>query len=342
MTAGARAPRSQRGLVWHGGRWGSFQWTRCSIRATPQPYGFRGAGRRVIARAGDGVWIAPHRAPASHGPGHQRSARATCRRGGGSTTRRAGSVAAGPRRPTHASACSGWERRARVFGVSLDGSGARAFTPLSGLPSDLVLSVLARAEGTRWERRAVLAFLPADFSRRSRSGAGAGRRVGYSRAGVAGHRRHAMDRHRRAVLLLRTPGVDGQFVRPREAPGNATSQATGAGAGPRRHSRLRCAVRCRRRLRPARRRVARSVAGGGPGGRWATSRSSPPMRAPSGSAGRSGCSRSTATPGDRAPCVPGAIFLTRSPASCSMARGLDCHARRRRTRAARRGDGLIP
>lgn len=217
VIAGARAP--DRSEVWLGTAGGGLlQVDPLFNRATPQPYGLAVSGAGAIARAADGVWIAP--APR---PGESRLA----------ITFAARDLQAwrwlddDARRGFGGGRATALDARERVlwmgttrglFRVSLDGSGARAFTPLSGLPSDLVLSVLSRAEGTWVGTARGLAFLPAD-SADARGLALVPDAVSDIPVRALLATGDTLWIGTEAGLLLRTPGVDGQFVRPREAPG---------------------------------------------------------------------------------------------------------------------------
>lgn len=217
VISGARAP--DRSEVWLGTAGGGlFQVDPAFNRATPQPYGLAGTGAGAILRAADGVWIGP--APR---PGDARVAitfaardlqrwrwlddRARRGFGGGRAT-----ALVARDRTLWMGTTNG------LFRVSPEGDDARAFTPMSGLPSDLVLSLLARAEGIWVGTSRGLAFLPAD--------AADGRGMAVAQGPVADVAVRALLSTgdtlwvgTEAGLLLRTPGANGQFVRPREAPG---------------------------------------------------------------------------------------------------------------------------
>ena len=217
VIAGARAP--DRTEVWFGTAGGGlFQVDPLFNSATPHPFGLAVSGAGAIARAGDGVWIAP--APR---PGESRLAITFVARdlqawrwlddearrgfGGGRAT------ALDARDRTL------WMGTTRgLFRVSLDGSGSRAFTPLSGLPSDLVLSVLARAEGIWVGTARGLAFLPSD-SAEARGQALVPDAVADTPVRALLATGDTLWVGTEGGLLLRTPGANGQFVRPREAPG---------------------------------------------------------------------------------------------------------------------------
>lgn len=217
VIAGGRAP--DRTEVWLGTAGGGlFQVDPLFNSATPQPFGLATSGAGAIARAADGVWIAP--APR---PGDARLAMTLASRdlqqwrwldddGRGGF---------GGARATALDVRDGtlWMGTTRgLLRVSANGHGARAFTPMSGLPSDLVLSVLARADGIWVGTSRGLAFLPSDSAE--------GRGVAVPQGAVADVPVNALlatgdtlwvgtD----AGLLLRTPGATGRFVRPGEAPG---------------------------------------------------------------------------------------------------------------------------
>ena len=219
VISGARAP--DRAEVWLGTAGGGlFAVDPLFNRATSMPYGLAVSGAGAIARAADGVWIAP--APkagdsrlaltfASRDLQQWRWIDDDARRGFGGGRATALAVRDGTL----------WMGTTRgLFRVSPNGAGTRAFTPMAGLPSDLVLSLLVRADGAWVGTARGLAFLPFDSS---------------DARGTAVVHGPVADVAVRALLatgdtlwvgtasglLLRTPGANGQFVRPREAPGTA-------------------------------------------------------------------------------------------------------------------------
>lgn len=161
VTAGARAP--DRTEVWLGTAGGGlFQVDPLFNRATSRPYGLAVSGAGALARAADGIWIAPaSRAMeprlavtfASRDLQRWRWLDDVTRRGFGGARATSLDVRAGTM----------WMGTTRgLFRVPITGAGARAFTPMAGLPSDVVLSVLARGDGVWVGTERGLAFLDAD------------------------------------------------------------------------------------------------------------------------------------------------------------------------------------
>ena len=146
VIAGARAP--DRTEVWLGTAGGGlFQVDPLFNTGTSVPYGLAASGAGAISLAADGVWIAP-----ASRTGEPRTALTfasrdlqrwrwlddVSQRGFGGARATALAVGSGAL----------WMGTTRgLYHVALDGAGARAFTPVAGLPSDVVLSVLVR--GTR-------------------------------------------------------------------------------------------------------------------------------------------------------------------------------------------------
>lgn len=212
VTAGARAP--DRTEVWLGTAGGGlFQVDPLFNSATSRPYGLAGSGAGALARAADGIWIAPaSRAMeprlavtfASRDLQQWRWLDDETRRGFGG----ARATALDVRGSTM------WMGTTRgLFRVPLSGTGARAFTPMAGLPSDLVLSVLARGDGVWVGTERGLAFLDAD------SAEGHGRLV--TLGGVTGVPVGALLSTGDTLwvgtddgLVLRAPSAGDRFVRP--------------------------------------------------------------------------------------------------------------------------------
>jgi len=161
VIAGARSP--DRTEVWLGTEGGGlFQVDPLFNRATPRPYGLAVSGAGALARAADGVWIAPASRAleprlavtfATQDLQQFRWLDDAMRRGFGGA------------RATALDARGGtlWMGTTRgLYRVASAGTGARAFTPMAGLPGDVVLSVLARGEGVWVGTAEGLAFLPTD------------------------------------------------------------------------------------------------------------------------------------------------------------------------------------
>lgn len=161
VTAGARAP--DRTEVWLGTAGGGlFQVDPLFNSASPRPYGLAASGAGALARAADGIWIAPASRTlesrlavtfASRDLQQWRWLDDEGRRsfGGARATSldvRAGTIWMGTTRG--------------LYRLPLNGVGVRAVTPLAGLPSDVVLSVLARGDGVWVGTERGLAFLDAD------------------------------------------------------------------------------------------------------------------------------------------------------------------------------------
>ena len=215
VTAGARAP--DRTEVWLGTAGGGlFQVDPLFNSATPRPYGLAVSGAGALARAADGIFIAPaSRAPESRvavtfvsrdlqqwrwiddeGRRSFGGARAT------SLDVRAGTIWMGTTRG--------------LFRLPLSGVGVRAVTPLAGLPSDVVLSVLARDDGVWVGTDRGLAFLDADSTE--------GRGSLVALGGLTGVPVRALLATGDTLwvgtddgLVLRAPRAGDQFVRPAAA-----------------------------------------------------------------------------------------------------------------------------
>lgn len=215
VVAGARAP--DRTEVWLGTAGGGvFQVDPLFNSAASRPYGLAVSGAGAIARAADGVWIAPAPRPAeprialtfaSHDLQQWRWVDDASRRGFGGDRATALDVRGS----------TAWMGSTRgLFRIALADGASRAFTPMAGLPSDLVLSVLARAEGTWVGTARGLAFLPSDSAERR------GRLI--TEPEVTGVPVRALLATGDTLwvgteggLVLRTPGAQGVFVRPRDA-----------------------------------------------------------------------------------------------------------------------------
>jgi hypothetical protein len=161
VIAGARAP--DRTEVWLGTEGGGlFQVDPLFNRATPRPYGLASSGAGAMARAADGVWIVPASRVAEPRPAitfasrdlqHFRWLDDAMRRGFGGARATALDVRGGTL----------WMGTTNgLYRVETSGGGAHAFTPMAGLPGDVVLSVLARRDGVWVGTEAGLAFLPSD------------------------------------------------------------------------------------------------------------------------------------------------------------------------------------
>jgi hypothetical protein len=161
VVAGGRAPdRSEVWLGTNGG--GLFQVDPLFNRAASRPYGLASVGAGAMARAADGIWIAPASRAIEPRLAMTFAARDlqqfrwlddAMRRGFGGARATALDVRDGML----------WMGTTRgLFRIPHSGSGSRAFTPMSGLPSDVVLSVLARRDGVWVGTEAGLAFLSSD------------------------------------------------------------------------------------------------------------------------------------------------------------------------------------
>lgn len=212
VIAGARAP--DRTEVWLGTAGGGlFQVDPLFNRATSVPYGLASAGAGALARAADGVWIAPASRAleprlavtfAARDLQQWRWLDDDTRRGFGGARATALDVRGGTM----------WMGTTRgLFRVPLHGASARVFTPMAGLPSDVVLSLLAREDGVWVGTERGLAFLAAD------SAEGRGRLVALD--GVAPVPVRALLATGDTLwagtddgLVLRPPGDEHRFVRP--------------------------------------------------------------------------------------------------------------------------------
>jgi hypothetical protein len=161
VVAGARAP--DRTEVWLGTLGGGlYQVDPLFNRAEPRPYGLVTSGAGAIARAADGVWVAP--APRA---GDARSALVfvsrdaqqfrwlddAARRGFGGA--RGTALAAGD-------GVLWMGTTSGLYRVPTSGGSVRAFGEMAGLPSGQVLSVIARSDGVWVGTVRGLAFLDAD------------------------------------------------------------------------------------------------------------------------------------------------------------------------------------
>ncbi|HEY3285917.1 MAG TPA: hypothetical protein VGJ96_02225 [Gemmatimonadaceae bacterium] len=215
VIAGARAP--DRTEVWLGTNGGGlFQVDPLFNQATPQPFGLAAGGAGALARAADGIWMAP----ASRGVEPRLAVTfATndlqqwrwlddeARRsfGGARATSldvRAGTIWMGTTRG--------------LFRLPMNGAGVRAVTPLAGLPSDVVLSILARGDGVWVGTERGLAFLDTDSTE--------GRGSLVTLGGLPGVAVRALLSTGDTLwvgtddgLVLRAPHAGDQFVRPAAA-----------------------------------------------------------------------------------------------------------------------------
>lgn len=165
VVAGARAP--DRSEVWLGTAGGGlFDVDPLFNRATPWTYGLATSGAGALALAADGVWMAPAARGvaqrlaltfASRDLQHWRWLDDASRRGFGGA------------RGTSLSARGDvlWMGTTRgLYRIPVNGpAAARAFVPQPGLPSDVVLSVLAREHGVWVGTDRGLAFVPTDSAR---------------------------------------------------------------------------------------------------------------------------------------------------------------------------------
>jgi hypothetical protein len=216
VISGARAP--DRTEVWLGTAGGGlFQVDPLFNSATSLPFGLAVTGAGAMARAADGIWIAP--APQA-GDGRMALTFASrelqrfkwldeeSRRGFGDDRALALDVRGS----------TAWMGTTRgLYRIALEGGAARAFTPMAGLPSDVVLSVLARAEGTWVGTSRGLAFLESDSADKR------GRAVVDPSLGEVPVRAIVATGDTLWVatdggLVLRPPGAPSPFVRPREGP----------------------------------------------------------------------------------------------------------------------------
>ena len=212
VIAGARAP--DRTEVWLGTAGGGLlQVDPLFSRATPVPYGLAVSGVGAMARAADGVWMAP--ASRALEP---RSAitfvTADLQQWRWVDDAARGGFGGGRATALAVHGGTMWMGTTRgLFRLAVDGTGARAFTPMAGLPSDVVLSLLVRDDGVWVGTERGLVFLPSDSA-----GASAARAL---QAGVADVPVRALLATgdtlwigTEAGLVLRPPGADGRVVRP--------------------------------------------------------------------------------------------------------------------------------
>jgi ligand-binding sensor domain-containing protein len=167
IIAGARAP--DRTEVWLGTAGGGLVQVDPNFNSgTPRPYGLASSGAGAIARAADGIWIAP----ASRGMESRVALTFASRdlqrwRWLDDAARRGFSGA----RATALAVRDGtlWMGTTRgLYRVEIDGAAVRTFTPLSGLPGDVVLTVLALNDGLWVGTDRGLAFLPNRIDTRDR------------------------------------------------------------------------------------------------------------------------------------------------------------------------------
>jgi len=212
VTAGARAP--DRTEVWLGTAGGGlFQVDPLFNSAASRPYGLAVSGAGALARAADGIWIAPASRAlesrlavtfASRDLQQWRWLDDEARSGFGGARATALDVRDGVM----------WMGTTRgLFRIPHAGTGVRAFTPMTGLPSDVVLSVLARGDGVWVGTERGLAFLDADSTERRGSLVALG--------GLSGVPVRALLATGDTLwvgtddgLVLRAPHAGDQFVRP--------------------------------------------------------------------------------------------------------------------------------
>ncbi|MDQ8155687.1 MAG: hypothetical protein P3B98_13635 [Gemmatimonadota bacterium] len=223
VVAGARAP--DRTEVWLGTAGGGLlQVDPLFNSAESRPYGLAVSGAGALARAADGVWVAPASRTLETRLAVTFVARDlqrfrwlddASRRGFGGA--RATSLAVdGPTMwmgTTHG-----------LLRVPLSGGGLRTFTPLAGLPADAVWTVLSRRDGLWIGTEGGLAWLPADSAAR-------GGRV-LSHPDASGLPVRALLATGDTVwvgtdggLLLRPPGEESRLVRPAASPFSARLRA---------------------------------------------------------------------------------------------------------------------
>jgi hypothetical protein len=212
VVVGARAP--DRTEVWLGTAGGGLlQVDPLFNSAAARPYGLAVSGAGALARAADGVWIAPASRSvearlavtfASRDLQQFRWLDDASRRGFGGARATALAVAGSTM----------WMGTTRgLFRIPLTSGGVRTFTPLAGLPGDVVLSLLPRRDGLWIGTEAGLAWLASDSAARG------------GRALVQTETRSAPVRALLATgdtlwvgtdagLLLRPPGGDAPLVRP--------------------------------------------------------------------------------------------------------------------------------
>lgn len=163
VTSGARAP--DRSEVWLGTAGnGLFQVDPLFNRATPQPFGLAASGAGAIARAADGIWIAP--ASRALEPRFAVTfASADLQRWRWLwDVRRIGYAGAQASALAIRDGVMWMGTNRGVFRMALDGTTARAITQADGLPSDRVLSLLARTDGLWVGTERGLAFVPFEIS----------------------------------------------------------------------------------------------------------------------------------------------------------------------------------
>ncbi len=165
VISGARAPdRSEVWLGTNGG--GLFQVDPLFNHAEAQPYGLAAEGAGALARAADGIWIAPAARGveprfavtfASRDLQQWRWLDDVTHRGFGGARATALTVDAGTM----------WMGTTRgLYRIPLDGGGARTFSAISGLSGDVVLALLARRDGLWVGTDAGLSVLATDSAER--------------------------------------------------------------------------------------------------------------------------------------------------------------------------------
>lgn len=216
VVAGGRAP--DRTEAWLGTAGGGL-WKADPLfnQASLQAWGLAASGAGALARAADGVWIAP-------------ASRAIEPRVALTFVSRdlqswrwiddAGRRSVGALRATALAARGGalWMGTTHgLYRIALDGAAARAFTPMPGLPGDVVLSLLAREDGLWVGTDRGLAFVPAD------STDGRGRLTAHAASAAVAVRAllatgDTLWLGTEDGLLLRPPGPDRPLVRPAASP----------------------------------------------------------------------------------------------------------------------------
>lgn len=216
VVAGARAP--DRSDVWLGTAGGGlFQVDPLFNSAAPRPYGLASSGAGAMARAADGIWIAPaSRALESRSAvtfvtrdlQQWRWLDDAMRRGFGG----------GRATALEVRGSTMWMGTTRgLYRMALDGAAGRAVTPLTGLPSDVVLSLLARADGVWVGTDRGLAFLPTDSARAQGDLAPQRDVVGVPVNALLATGDTLWVGTDGGLLLLRAPGGEGRAVRPAES-----------------------------------------------------------------------------------------------------------------------------
>ncbi len=220
VVAGARAP--DRTEVWLGTAGGGlYQVDPLFNHATSQPFGIAASGAGALAKAADGVWIAP----AARGVAQRLAVTFAARdlqqwRWLDDPTRRGFGGARGTALDVRGGTL--WMGTTRgLFRIPTDGGmGARNFTLMAGLPSDVVLSVLARDAGVWVGTDHGLAFLANDSAETR------GRLITQGDVTAVAVRALLATGDTLWVgtdggIVLRPPGAEDRFVRPAAASSQA-------------------------------------------------------------------------------------------------------------------------